>query len=110
MKREIVGFEFHSYGEDLVRQILMKYLAGASLNELAKMDGVAFAQAQRIVDEAVARGVILPEEKHPQGCPATKLERAKQVWARHSTESPEYVAKIVGCGVRTVWRAKRGLS
>lgn len=107
MRPEIVGFEFHSYGEELVRQILVRYLAGASLEKLAlQLEGVTFAQAQRIVNEAVARGVLLPEEKHPPRCPATKLERAKQTLINHPNHKIGLLAQLADCSESTLWRAK----
>ena len=105
-----MGFEFHSYGQDLVQQILVRYLAGASLEKISiDLDGVAFAQAQRIVDEAVVRGVLLPEEKHAQGCPNTKRMRATEILEKYPKIKPIEVARLVGCGESTVWRAKKPL-
>lgn len=111
MKREIEGFEFHSYEPDLVGQILMKYLAGSSLKKLSlQLEGVSFAQAQRIIDEAVVRGVLLPEEKHPQGCSRKKIIKASAVLRRYPNAKLKVVARMAECAETTVWRAKAKMS
>lgn len=111
IRREIVGFEFNSYGEDLVKQILVKYLSGSSLEQLSlRLEGVSYAQAQRIVDAAIVNGVLLPEDKHAQGCPPTKLQKANEVLLRRPNAKPKEIARLVGCGETTVWRARKRVS
>lgn len=103
----MVGFEFHSYGEGLVHQILVNYLAGSSLEKISiDLEGVTAAQAQRIVNEAIKRGTLLPEDKHPIGCSKTKILKAAEVLERHPNARPIEVARMVGCAESTVWRAK----
>ena len=83
--RQIKGFEFGSYPEDLVRRILVQYLSGNSLSRLAALfvdDGATYAQIQRVVNKAVDLGEILPEEKRTWGWKWAR-ERARGVAGRY---------------------------
>ena len=82
---QIEGFEFGSYTGDLVRRILVQYLSGNSLNDLAAKfagEGATYAQIQRVVDKAVMLGNILPEEKRTRGWKWAR-ERAREAASQY---------------------------
>lgn len=102
----VEGFEYKSYPAEIVAQILNEYLAGATLERLSILvEGVSFAGAQRVVDEAIKIGVLKEADKHRRGGGFAR-KRAKDVWRRHPEASAEQVAKIAGCGISTVYRAR----
>ncbi len=106
--RVIEGFQFNSYSQELVAQILVAYMAGNSYEKIPLIiPGTASAQAHRIVVEAVKRGVIPPEAARPKGRPSTPLNSAIAAQSRHLDARAVEVAKIAGCGEATAYRARK---
>lgn len=103
----IEGFRYKSYPPDLVAQILTRYLADTSLKKISlEIDGVSAAGAQRVVDQAIELGVLLPEEKHVQGG-GFAIKRARLVWERHPKAKPAAIARLAGCTESTAYRARK---
>ncbi len=104
---QVEGFQYKSFPPDLVEVILVRYLAGNTLEKLAmEIPGVSFASAGRIIDHAVEIGVLSPEDKHPKGG-GFAIKRAKAALERHPDASPSEIARLAGCGQATVFRAKK---
>lgn len=106
----IEGFEYKSYPAELVREILVQYLAGSSLEKLSlELEGVSFAGAQRVIDYAVSTGVLSADDKHKRGRGGGLIKkRAKLVWERHPEATTKELARLASCGESTVYRAKKG--
>ena len=104
----VEGFEYKSYPADFVQLILNRYLTGASLEKIAlQIDGVSSASAQRIVNQAIAIGVLSEEDKHKSGGGFAR-KRAKLALEKHPEAGPREIARIAGCTESTVYRAKGG--
>lgn len=102
----IEGFAYKSYPEELVKEIINRYLADTTLEQLSlQLEGVSFAGAQRVIDHAVLIGTLLPEAKHPSGGGFAR-KRARRVWERHPQSTVAEIARLAGCAESTVYRAK----
>lgn len=97
---------YKSYPAELVGEILTRYLADTTLEKLAlDLGGVSAAGAQRVVDQAIIRGVLCAEDKHKSGGGFAR-KRARLVWERHPEERVSVVARLAGCAIATAYRAK----
>lgn len=103
----IEGFKYKTYPPDLVKSILIRYLADTTLEKLSiDLSGVSVAGAQRVVEEAVKLGVIAESDKHKRGGGFAR-KRARVVWEKYPKEKPAVIARLAGCGVSTAYRAKK---
>jgi len=105
----IEGFDYKTFPKELVSKVLIKYTAGQSYERIAQSEVPAsFASIQRIVNEAVNRGVITAAQKRGVGNGGLKRERARVIYQKHPEAKVEQIARLAGCRTSTVYRAKRG--
>lgn len=103
----VEGFEYKSYPVEIVEQVLNRYLADRTLLQLSlEIGGVSHAGAQRIVDEAVRRGVLSKEDKHKAGGGFAK-KRAMKALEKYPERGPGEIARIAECSEATVYRARK---
>lgn len=104
----VEGFIYKSYPAELVKEIVNRYLADTTLEQLSlQLEGVSFAGAQRVIDYAILIGALSPEEKHPNGGGFAR-KRARAIWQRHPEATAPEIARLAECTESTAYRAKRG--